>query len=129
MIVDDDPVYRRTLRALLDDCELDVVGEAADGLAGIELAGRLVPDVVVMDYCMPGLSGLEATRRLVAGLPGVAVVMCTACDEQLVGDAARQAGAAAVLFKGEHPMRLVEAISRAGAGAATAEPVGAVARG
>jgi DNA-binding NarL/FixJ family response regulator len=113
LIVDDDPTIRRALGGLLTEFGMTVVGDAADGRAGIELACRLVPDVVVMDVRMPVLGGIEATRALTIMLPSVRVVLCTAYDDALVSEHGLLAGAAAVVAKGEHPARLVETIERA----------------
>lgn len=67
LIVDDQPLVRAGLRKIFDaDPELEIVGEAPDGLAAVESARRLQPDIVVMDIRMPVLDGLEATRRLTA---------------------------------------------------------------
>lgn len=129
LIVDDDPSVGRVLGELLADDGMEVVGLAADGCAGVEQACRLTPDVVVMDARMPILDGLEATRLLGVWLPGVPVVMCTALDDRLVAAAARRAGAVAVVPKGGHPARLVEAIRQAASRGRVAEPVGAGAAG
>jgi CheY-like chemotaxis protein len=115
LIVDDDARVRRALRCMLDDYGMAVVGEAADGRAGVELAWRLAPDVVVMDLHMPVLGGIEATRQLSSTLPRTRVVVCTASDEPAARERAMRAGAVASVVKGEHPSTLIAAIKSASA--------------
>jgi CheY-like chemotaxis protein len=100
LVVDDIPVIRAELRALLEDGGLAVVGEASHGAEGIVLAGRLRPDVILMDLRMPILDGIDATRQITARLAGVRVVMLTAFDDPDLEQAARAAGAWAFLPKG-----------------------------
>ena len=67
LVVDDHPVVRSGIVGMLSgEDDLEVVGQAADGAAAVELAGELAPDVVLMDLRMPGLDGVEATRRILA---------------------------------------------------------------
>lgn len=110
LIVDDDRDIRRMLHELLDDCGLEIVGHACDGLEGVELAGCLLPDIVVMDQCMPRLGGIEATQRLTASMPSVRVVLFTAFDDPGLSLRATEAGAFATVIKGEHPSRLMQAV-------------------
>ena len=100
LIVDDHTVAREGLRAMLEtDQQVRVVGEAADGQEALERVGQTRPKVVLMDIKMPGLDGLEATRRLKADHPTVGVVMMTSYDDDaLVIDSVR-AGAAGYLLK------------------------------
>ncbi len=100
LVVDDIPVIRAELRALLEDGGLVVVGEASHGAEGIVLAGRLHPDVILMDLRMPILDGIDATRQITGRLAGVRVVMLTAFDDPDLEHAARAAGAWAFLPKG-----------------------------
>jgi DNA-binding NarL/FixJ family response regulator len=110
LIVDDDPTIRQMLHELLDDCGLEVVGQAGDGLEGLDLVSGLLPDIVVMDARMPGLSGIDATRRLSATMPSVRVVLLTAFDDPTLRLQAAQAGAFATVVKGNHPSRLMRAV-------------------
>lgn len=81
MLVDDHDMVRAGLRALLrGHSEMEVVGEAADGEQAISLAKTLAPDVVLMDIALPGINGIEATRRIRAENPGVQVLVVTAHD-------------------------------------------------
>jgi len=100
LIVDDHTVAREGLRAMLEeDPQVQVVGEAADGLEALELVAGLRPRVVLMDIRMPGLDGLEATRRIKAQHPATAVIMMTSYDDNaLVVDAVRT-GASGYLLK------------------------------
>jgi len=114
LIADDQPLVRAGLRAILEaQSGIGVCGEAADGVAAIELVRRRRPDVVLMDIQMPGVDGLEATRRLVADADPdsrVAVLMLTTFDlDAYVYDALR-AGASGFLLKDTPPEDLVAAI-------------------
>jgi DNA-binding NarL/FixJ family response regulator len=86
LLVDDHGLFRRGLRELLEEHGLAIVGEAASGEEAVELAAKLAPDVVVMDLNMPGISGVEATRRLAERSPAARVVVLTisADDSDLV---------------------------------------------
>jgi two-component system, NarL family, response regulator LiaR len=111
LIVDDHQVVRRGLRTFLQlQDDIEVVGEASDGLAAVELAGRLRPHVVLMDLVMPRLDGIEATRRIRQQAAGTAVIALTsfAGDDQVLP--ALEAGASSYLLKDVTPEELVEAI-------------------
>lgn len=100
LIVDDHTVAREGLRAMLEtDSQVQVVGEAADGLAALDRVAELKPKVVLMDIRMPGIDGLEATHRIKTEYPSTAVIMITSYDDDpLVVDAVR-AGAGGYLLK------------------------------
>jgi len=98
-LVDDDAGNVALLRETLEAEGLVVVGEATDGSSGVELAGILRPDVVLMDLRMPGMDGFEATRLIRAQYPGTQVVILTAYEE-LLTDPAESVGAFAYLVKG-----------------------------
>jgi len=125
LLVDDEPRLRAQLRAVLDDYEVVVVGEAGTGREGVELALRLRPQVVLMDLRMPELDGIAATRLLLASQPSVAVLILSAYDDPALMREARQAGARAYLVKGCRADELVEAITSAAADQAGAAPSGA----
>lgn len=124
VIADDQEMVRSGLRLILEAHGIDVVGEAGDGRAAVELARRLRPDVCLLDIRMPGLDGLEATR-LLAG-PGVddpvAVVVVTTFDlDEYVREAIRN-GASGFLLKDAGPALLVEAVRAAASGDALVSP-------
>ena len=92
LIADDHPVVRSGLRALLSTLDgFDVVGEAVDGEAAVRESHQVRPDVVLMDVRMPGVDGIEATRRLRAALPDVAVLILTMYDDDATVFTAMQA--------------------------------------
>src|SRR5438876_9616560 len=126
LLVDDHPLTRSALAGLLAQHGFDVVGEAADGEEAIECAGRLRPDLVLLDLSMPGLDGLSALPRLREAAPDCEVVVLTASgtEENLLG--AIRAGAAGYLLKSEPPARIVEFLRGAAHGEAALS--GAVAR-
>ena len=104
-----------------------VVGEAADGREGIELACRLVPEVVVMDLRMPIMDGIEATRQLTCMLPQARVVISAAQDYPALWERAAQAGAVAVVVKDGPPSVLLTAVRDAWSGMpARATPAAAI---
>ena len=108
LIVDDHPLTREALSALLTQHSFSVVGEASDGDEAIGLARRLQPNLVLLDLSMPGLSGLETLPRLRQAAPSCEVVVLTASgtEENLL--AAIRAGAAGYLLKSEPPGRIAE---------------------
>src|SRR3954467_13199028 len=113
LIADDQALVRAGFRMILDaEDDLDVIGEASDGLEAVDAARRLKPDVVLMDIRMPGLDGIEATRRVLATSAdgGVRVLMLTTFDlNEYVYDALR-AGASGFLLKDVPPEQLADGI-------------------
>ncbi len=123
LLVDDQPVVRSGLRMILEaDEDIEIVGEAADGAAGIELIAAVDPDVVLMDIQMPTLDGIEATRRLTAmGSRSRVLVLTTYGLDEYVFDAL-QAGAAGFLLKTDLPQTIVEGVRTVAAGEALLTP-------
>jgi len=116
VLVDDHAILREGLASLLQRyTDIQVVGEAEDGQVAIEMAHRLHPDVIVMDLSMPRLNGIEATRKIVAELPGVRVVGLSMHEEEYGMTAMRRAGAVDCVMKAGPPDDLVTAIRRASA--------------
>ncbi|AKU15421.1 response regulator transcription factor [Luteipulveratus mongoliensis] len=117
VLADDHPVVRGGLRALIGTLDgLEVVGEAADGEAAVREVQLLQPDVVLMDVRMPGLDGVEATRRIRAQVPGTAVLVLTMYDDDATVFTAMQAGARGYLLKGAEQDEIVRAIRAVAAG-------------
>jgi DNA-binding NarL/FixJ family response regulator len=78
LLVDDHPLVRRAVRDILErEPDLEVVGEAGDGLQAVELTGQYDPDIVIMDISMPRMNGVEATKQIKASNPQVAVLILT----------------------------------------------------
>lgn len=123
MLVDDHHALRVGLEHLLSTAaDIDIVGDAAGGEQALELAVEVEPEVVLMDLSMPGMSGIEATRRLLAVLPDVAVVVLTSfANEDLVVDAV-EAGAIGYLLKDAEPDELVRAVRAAARGESPMDP-------
>jgi DNA-binding NarL/FixJ family response regulator len=108
LLVDDHPLTRSALAALLTQNGFEVAGEASDGEEAIECAGRIHPDLILLDLSMPGLDGLSALPRLREAAPDCEVVVLTASgtEENLLG--AIRGGAAGYLLKSEPPERIVD---------------------
>jgi DNA-binding NarL/FixJ family response regulator len=125
LLVDDQALIRAGFRMILDaEDDLEVVGEAADGLEAVEAARRLRPDVVLMDIRMPELDGIEATRRIVADptLHGCRVVVLTTYERDEYILEAIQAGASGFLLKDIEPAELRRAVQVVAAGEALLSP-------
>lgn len=119
LVVDDDAVLRQGVRVVLDSADgIDVVGEAGDGLGAVERCRALDPDVVLMDVRMPGIDGIEATRRITAAHEKVRVLVLTTFrhDDYVWG--ALRAGASGFLLKRATPEALIDAVRIVAAGEA-----------
>ncbi|WP_433378227.1 response regulator [Actinoplanes sp. CA-142083] len=117
VVVDDDHLMRAGLCAVLStDDSIQIVGEAADGSAAVEVAGRLRPDVVLMDIRMPVLDGIEATRRIVASAPRVRILILTTFEDDDYVLGALRGGAAGFVLKRIQPEQLIAAIHTVAAG-------------
>ena len=124
LVVDDQALVRAGFRMILDaEPDLDVIGEAGDGLAAIEQVAALQPDVVLMDIRMPELDGIEATRRILsAGSRPPKVLVLTTFDADEHVFAALQAGASGFLLKDTPPERLADGIRTVARGEALLSP-------
>ena len=118
LLVDDHPITRDALAALLDQHDFTIVGQAADGAEAIELARKLRPELVLLDLSMPGLGGLEALPRIREAAPECEVVVLTASgtEENLLS--AIRGGAAGYLLKSEPPERIAGFLRGVGKGEA-----------
>jgi NarL family two-component system response regulator LiaR len=123
LLADDHVLVRQGTRELLErEEDLDVIGEAGDGLEAVELAAELQPDVVIMDIAMPKLSGIEATRKIKAAQPDSAILILSAYDDDQYIFALLEAGAAGYLLKDVPARELVDAIRAVYAGESILHP-------
>lgn len=124
LVADDHPVVRDGLTAMLaTQPDFAIAGQAADGLAAVEQARALVPDVILLDLEMPGLDGVEALRHIRAAVPEARVIVFTAFDtDERIVDAVR-AGAKGYLLKGAPREELFRAIRVTYAGGTLLEPI------
>jgi len=111
VLTDDQPIVCRGISLLLqEDPNIEIVGEAADGWQAVEGAQRLLPDVVLMDIDMPGMSGLEAAGRITQSVPGASVLMLTIHDREDFLFQALQAGALGYILKAADVDELLTAV-------------------
>jgi DNA-binding NarL/FixJ family response regulator len=123
VIVDDQGMVRFGLRKICDqEDDLEVVGEAVDGQSAVDLVARTRPDVVLMDIRMPGLDGIEATRRLVAASPATRVLMLTTFGLDSYVYESLRAGASGFMLKDATPEELVGAVRIVASGEAILAP-------
>jgi DNA-binding NarL/FixJ family response regulator len=122
VVVDDSEVVRLKLRTLLEDHEIEVAGEASDGETGLRQIESLVPDVVIMDLKMPGMSGIEATWKLGEICPQTPVLVLTvSAEEEDVTDAI-MAGAKGYVVKGGSDAEIVSTLRRLANGESVVSP-------
>ena len=123
LIVDDHPVVRDGLRTMFMRSNIEIVGEAVDGLNAIELARDLNPDVILMDVRMPDMDGLVATRLIKEENSSVAIIMLTSFQSSDYLAEAVEAGAAGYLLKGMERAKLLSAIGDVVAGYTLFDPI------
>ena len=117
LLVDDHALVRRGFRRILeDDPEIDVVGEASDGEAAVRVANKARPAVIVMDCALPGMSGLDATRRILETRPDAAILMLSMHAEDTLVRQALDAGARGYILKNAVDLDLANAIKRVAKG-------------
>jgi DNA-binding NarL/FixJ family response regulator len=122
LIADDHPVFRFGLRALLNAMpDIEVVGEGTTGEEVLALAGSLQPDVILMDINMPGMNGIEATRRIRETNPDIRILIVTMLEDDSVFTAIR-AGARGYMVKGAEPAEVLRAIRAIADGEAIFSP-------
>jgi DNA-binding NarL/FixJ family response regulator len=123
LIADDHPVFRQGLRVMLDSTDdFEVIGEAADGDEAVSRALELQPDVVLMDLRMPGLNGIDATRRILGAQPDIGVLVLTMFEDDDSVFAAMRAGARGYLLKGSEQDEVLRAIRSIASGEAIFGP-------
>lgn len=117
LLVDDHSLVRKGFRRILeDDPDLQVVGEAGDGLEAVKLACELQPKVIVMDMAMPGLDGIQATTEILKHLPNTAILMLSMYSEENYVRNALEAGAKGFVLKNAMDVDLATAIKDLAAG-------------
>lgn len=123
-LADDHPVVRRGLSLVVSEQDdMEVVGEAEDGMEAVECIRRLRPDVALMDIDMPNLSGIEATKRIAETNPEVAVLILTAYDREDLLFQALQAGAAGYALKMTNSEDLLAAVRTVNSGEVCISPI------
>ncbi len=123
LLVDDQRLMREGLRTLLElEPDLEVVGEAGDGETALEACAALQPDVVLMDIRMPGMDGVEATRRMRERWPETRVIILTTFDDDAYVFEGLRAGALGYLLKDVSGEELAEAVRTVAAGGALIQP-------
>lgn len=123
LIADDHRLFREGVRSLLASlANVEVVGEAASGEEAVALSASTQPDIVLMDIQMPGLNGIEATRRILNDSPQAGIIVLTMYDDDDSVFAAMRAGARGYLLKGADQSELVRAIEAVATGEALFSP-------
>jgi DNA-binding NarL/FixJ family response regulator len=123
LVADDQSLIRKGFRMILEEQDdISVVGEAADGDQAVELTRRLSPAVVLMDVRMPGMDGIEATRRIVEETPATRVLVLTTFDLDEYAFSALRYGASGFLLKDVRPADLADAIRAVASGDAVVAP-------
>jgi len=123
LLVDDHALVRRGFRRMLDDDDvLEVVGEASNGAEAVQLAGRLKPQVIVMDCQLPEMNGLDATRKILAAQPETAILMLSMHSEDTLVRQALEAGARGYVLKNAMDLDLARAIKEVAAGKSVLDP-------
>lgn len=123
LIADDHTLFREGLRALLNTMpDIEVVGEAAEGESAIEQVTVTQPDVILMDINMPGVNGIEATRRILETHPRLGIIMVTMLEDDASVFAAMKAGARGYVLKGADHEDILQAIHAVAGGQAVFGP-------
>lgn len=123
LLADDHTLVRRGFRRMLeDDPKIEVVGDASDGEEAVRLAAELTPQVVVMDCAMPRITGLVATRQILAANPAIAILMLSMHSEHTLVRQALEAGARGFILKSALDLDLASAVHRVAAGEQVLDP-------
>lgn len=113
LIVDDAAFMRMMIKDILTKNGYEVVGEAENGLAAVEMYEQHKPDLVIMDITMPEMDGIEAVKKIMEDDPSAKIIMCSAMGQQAMVIDAIQAGAKDFVVKPFQPERVVEAVKKA----------------
>jgi two-component system, NarL family, response regulator LiaR len=123
LIVDDQAMVRKAIIALLNEyADIDVVGEAGNGLKALELIGPLKPDVILVDLIMPVIDGIETIKRIIAVHPAARILVLTGYEEDDKLSPAIKAGAMGYLVKDVQPEELIQAIHNVNSGEPSLSP-------
>ena len=123
LLVDDHSLVRRGFRRILEDTpDIEVIGEAGDGMEAVRMAKDLAPQLIVMDCALPGMNGLAATREILAANPEMAVLMLSMHSEETWVSQALEAGARGYILKSALDLELVTAIRRVMEGEIVLDP-------
>jgi DNA-binding NarL/FixJ family response regulator len=126
LLADDHPLIIAGIRRTLEHVEdIEVVGEARTGEELLQLIDRRGPDIVLMDFKMPGVHGVEMIERIRAAWPDVKTVVLSACDDRPIIDAALHAGASAYVLKSAHTIDIASVLRQASSGAVFHAPAAA----
>jgi len=124
LLAEDHTVVREGIRELiLGEEDMEVVGEVGNGEEAVKLVSQMEPDVILMDVAMPGMNGIEATRRIKKSHPSIAILVLTAYDSEEFISALLKAGAAGYLLKNVRGRQLVNSIRAVCDGEAVLHPV------
>ena len=110
LVVDDAVFMRTTIKRMLEDEQFEVIGEATNGLEAIEMYKKLLPDVVTMDITMPGMTGIEAVKEIIAEYPSAKIVMVSALGQQKLIVDALEYGAKDFITKPFDPAQIVQVL-------------------
>jgi NarL family two-component system response regulator LiaR len=120
LLVDDNPIMRRLVRSFLESrADVEVCGEASDGLEGVEKGVELKPDLIVLDFCMPRVNGLQAAIMLHEIAPDTPIILFTVFKDENLDRLAHTAGVTSVLSKADELTMLADEVQRLTAPCAT----------
>lgn len=123
LLVDDHSLVRRGFRRILEDePDISISGEASDGEEAVKLARELKPEVIVMDCALPGINGLQATRKILTLLPSVKILMLSMHTEETWVHQALEAGAKGYILKNAMDLDLASAVRKIAAGETVLDP-------
>lgn len=124
LVVDDHPIFRAGIceRLKTADGQIIVIGEGSDGLQAYELAKQLHPQVILMDIAMPGMTGIEATRKINTDFPEIEIIILSVYDDDQYVNAALEAGASGYLLKTVEASELRESIVKVAGGGSALSP-------